>query len=56
MEAEFRGVLHRLETQLRKEELERLLDKADGEGLTSDEKQQLKNLLEQEARQSQPHP
>jgi DNA primase len=50
MEAEFLGVLHRLEIQLRKEELDRLLDKADAEGLTGDEKLRLKQLLEEEAR------
>ncbi len=51
MEAEFRGVLARLEQQLRDEELARLLDKANLEGLSGDEKQRLKHLLAGEARQ-----
>ncbi len=51
MEAEFRGVLARLEQQLREEELARLLDKADEEGLSGDEKLRLKHLLAGEARQ-----
>jgi DNA primase len=52
MEAEFRGVLHRLDDQLREDELARLLDKAEEEGLTGDEKLRLKHLLAEEARQA----
>ncbi len=45
IEAEFRGTLSRLEEQLREDELEQLLTKAETEGLNPIEKQQLTKLL-----------
>ncbi len=51
LEAEFRGALSRLEEQLVEDELERLLTKADKEGLNATEKQQLTTLLSGEAGQ-----
>jgi DNA primase len=52
MEAEFRGALSRLEEQLIKDDLERLLAKADTEGLDATEKKQLTALLSQEVGQN----
>ncbi len=53
MEAEFRGVLHRLEQQLREEELDNLLDKARAGGLDGAEKRRLQQLLAEKANPGQ---
>ncbi len=45
LEAEFRGALSRLEEQLKEDELEQLLTKAESEGLNASEKERLTTLL-----------